>query len=367
MTDRDKVFHLITELDAGGAQSVLLSLLQHGSSRFTHRVACLYNGDKLMAQRIRALGVPVTDVRLTALWRADAFFRLALLLRRERPFILHGWMFHGNLLARLAGWAAGVPHVITHRHNTEIGGMRRERLKRLTRRLDERVIAICELARQNEIERTAVSPDKVMTIYNGIDLAPFQQAADTAVRREFGIPDDAPLLGVVGRLHPQKGHTHLLAAFPAIRQAHPAARLLVVGDGALLMPFMALVEAMGMADSVILTGTRADVPEILAALDLFVLPSLWEGLPIVLLEAMAAGLPVAATAVGGTPELVVDGETGLLVPPADPGALATAVNRLLDDPAAARRMGQAGQERVSRHFTVRRMADQIESLYLSLL
>ncbi|MFQ5433959.1 MAG: glycosyltransferase, partial [Anaerolineae bacterium] len=95
MTDKIKVFHLITELDAGGAQSVLLNLLQRGSPRFTHHVACLFNGDKLMAQRIRALGVPVADTRLTAPWRADAFLRLIRLLRRERPSILHGWMFHG--------------------------------------------------------------------------------------------------------------------------------------------------------------------------------------------------------------------------------------------------------------------------------
>ena len=365
------VLHLITELDTGGAQSALARLMARlDRRRFTPTVACLYNGDAIVARRIRALGVPVTDLGMTTRWRWDAFVRLYRLLRHGRPTILHTWMFHANLPGRVLGRLAGVPVIITSRRNENIGGAMRERFNRWTAHLDDRVVAVCELARQAEVERAGVVLDHVVTIYNGVDVARFPVAsmqATAQARRAIGMPVGVPLVGSLGRLHPQKGFSDLLTAFAQVRQRIPSVRLFVAGDGELRDDLEAQARSLGMAAVVTFAGVRADVSEVLAALDVFVLPSLWEGMPNAVLEAMASGLPVVATAVGGTPEVVVDGVTGLLVPPQDPGALAQAVEQFLRDPGLRRTMGRAGRRRVEQHFDIRETVRQVEDLYETLL
>jgi len=229
---------------------------------------------------------------------------------------------------------------------------------------------VCEMARQAEIERARVSPDKVVTIYNGVQTNEFAALAARAAargRRAFGIPAGAPLVGAVGRLHRQKGFTDLITALAQVREHLPAVRLLLVGDGELRGDLEAHAQALGLSEVVTFAGLRTDIPEILAELDLFALPSLWEGLPNVVLEAMAAGLPVVATAVGGTPEVVVDGVSGLLVPPHDPAALAEALVFLLRDPGMRRKIGQAGRKRVGQCFSVGQMVRKTEDLYETLL
>jgi glycosyltransferase involved in cell wall biosynthesis len=365
------VFHLITELSTGGAQTALLRLLTGlNCDRFSPAVACLYNGDKVVAQEIRQLGIPVIDLGMTAKWRWDAFWRLYHLLRRERPTILHTWMFHANLPGRVLGRLAGVPIIITSRRNENIGGPMRERLNRWTARLDDRVIAVCELARQAEIERARVAPEHVVTIYNGVDAEQFSATNEQAavrIRRTLSIPLDAPLLGAVGRLHPQKDFTTLLAAVAQVKEHVPTAQLLLVGDGELRDDLEAQAHLLDLSATVIFAGHRTDVPDILSTLDVFVLPSLWEGMPNVVLEAMATGLPVVATAVGGTTEVVVDGVTGLLVSPRNPDMLAQAIIRLLHDPDLRRKMGQAGQRRVEQYFSLKETIWQTELLYRTLL
>jgi glycosyltransferase involved in cell wall biosynthesis len=279
-------------------------------------------------------------------------------------------MFHANFLGRIVGRLASVPVVITSRRNVDIGGDLRELLNRWTSSLDDAVVAVCESARELEIERSRVVPDKVITIYNGVAVARFavsNRRAAAHVRETFGIPLEAPLLGSVCRLHLQKGYADLLTALTRVQARVPAVRLLLVGEGELRSQLEAQAQAMGLSEAVIFAGARTDVPEILAGLDVFVLPSLWEGMSNAVLEAMAAGLPVVATGVGGTPEVVVDGVTGLLVAAGDAGALARSLTRLLCDPELRRRMGQAGRERVAQRFTVGRMVEQTQRLYERLL
>ncbi len=371
MRDSLRILFLITELDTGGAQKALARLLASlNRSRFKPHVACLYHGDKTVAQEIRALGIPLTDLRMQAKWRADALWRLYRLLRRQQPAILHTWMFHANLPGRLLGRLAGVPIVITSRRNVNIGGPARERLLRWTSGLDDAVIAVCELARQAEIERAGAAPHHVATIYNGVDVTAFSRSdpeADARIRDTFDIPADAPLLGAIGRLHPQKDFGTLLAAVAQLRRQVPDAHLLLVGDGELREELVNHARSLGLGDCVTFAGHRTHIPEILAAIDVFTLTSLWEGLPNVILEAMAAGLPVVATRVGGVPEVVVAGETGLLVPPRDPDALSRAIVTLLRDPALRQTMGRAGQERVRHRFSVEQMVRRTESLYERLL
>jgi sugar transferase (PEP-CTERM/EpsH1 system associated) len=371
VTSAHKVLHLITELDTGGAQKALARLLPRlDRSRFDPSVACLYNGDGPVADEIRALGIRVTDLGMTAKWRWDALWRLYRLLRRERPALLHTWMFHANIPGRVVGRLAGVPIILTSRRNVNIGGGQRELLSRLTSGMDDLVIAVCELARQAEIERAGVSPEKVVTVYNGLDAAEFagvDQERAALVRQGLAIPRGTPVVAAVGRLHPQKDFPTLLRAMARVHEAVPGARLLVVGDGMLRGDLEAQARSLELSSSVVFTGQRADVPELLNAVDLFALSSLWEGLPNVVLEAMAAGLPVVGTRVGGVPEVVVDGVTGILVPPRDPEALASGIAQLLSDSELSQRMGDAGRARVVEQYSVERMVRETEVLYEGLL
>jgi glycosyltransferase involved in cell wall biosynthesis len=175
-----------------------------------------------------------------------------------------------------------------------------------------------------------------------------------------------PLVGVVGRLEPQKGHVHLLDAWPAVTREFPDARLLLVGDGALRGALGDQARARGIAGSVIFAGFRADVPRMLDAIDVFCLPSLYEGMPLTAIEASAMTRPVVATAVDGTPEVVLDGHTGRLVPPADPLALARALLDLLRDPDGARRLGQAGRAWALARFDLDRQVEATARVYRSL-
>jgi sugar transferase (PEP-CTERM/EpsH1 system associated) len=367
-SERVNVCYFITELDVGGAQTALLRLLAGlDRDRFLPTVVCLYNGDATIAQQIHALGIPVTDLGMAAKWRWDAFWRLYRLLRRDRPTILHTWMFHANIPGRVLGRLAGVPIVISSERT--IGQERRWRywLNRATAPLADRVICVAGGVADFAAQTIGISPDKLVVIHNGIPLGGFQPGDRIAARASLGISPSACVVGTVGRLHPVKGTSYLLQAFADLAPGHAEAILLLVGDGPQRAQLEGLARCLENPERVQFLGNRSDVPRLLQAMDVFVLASVWEGMPNVALEAMAVGLPVVATGVGGTPEAVVDGETGLLVPPRDPGGLARAITRLLRDPELRRKMGQAGRRWVEQHFSVERMVRQTERLYEELL
>jgi sugar transferase (PEP-CTERM/EpsH1 system associated) len=359
-----KTVHLITELDTGGAQKALARLLARlDRQRFNLAVACLYNGDKAVAQEIRAHGIPVTDLGMTAKWRWDAMWRLYRLLRRERPTILHTWLFHANLPGRILGWLAGVPIIICSERTMAMESKWRYRLNRWTVGLVDRVTAVSDNVRDFCISHIGLPAEKLIVIYNGIELPEKPLASRQEARAELDLPLDASVIGAVGRLDPVKGVNFLVQALSQVDGAH----LAVIGDGTERAALEALADSLGVADRVHWAGHRRDVPRLLPAFDLFIQPSVHEGLPNTVLEAMAAGLPVVATAVGGTPEVVLDGIIGLLVPPRDPQALAEAITRLLGVPDLRRKMGRAGRERVERHFSIEETVRQTEALYETLL
>ena len=358
--------HLITELNYGGAEQLLANTMQHvWSEQFRHIVVTLYDGDTPPADSIRRAGVPVVDLamkrngRLRGLWQ---FFRL---LRQERPEIIHNWLIHAALLGRVMGRLLGVPVIVSARHSVNFGNSLRRWLNCWTIRLDDRTIAICDHMHQVEMAQTGAATDKIVTIYNGIPKISFpsRESARASLLGALQLPPEARLVGTVGRLHAAKGHADMVMAIPQIVAQQPLAHFIWIGDGPERVALEAQVEQLEVAGHVHFLGDRNDVPELLAALALFVMPSRWEGLSIAIMEAMATGLPVVATAVGGTPELVVDGETGLLVPPQDADSLAQAIRQLLENPALARRMGEAGRQRVQNHFTIAEMVSQTEQLY----
>ncbi|MCB0063330.1 MAG: glycosyltransferase, partial [Caldilineaceae bacterium] len=241
-------------------------------------------------------------------------------------------------------------------------------LEKLTLPITDKLIAVTTLDIEKGLKDGIGTPENYVVIRSGIELDRFGHPSvpRTETRKAWGIPLDVPLIGTVTRLSPQKAPLDFVQAAAKIAEAHPQAWFMMVGDGPLRAEVEASVNASGIADRLVLTGLRRDVPELMAAFDIFALSSLWEGLPRVLPQAMATGLPIVATACDGSAEAVTDGENGYLVPPGAPDALAERVLHLLDNPALLEQFGVAGQERVA-EFSDQRMVEQIAALYRDLL
>ena len=226
------------------------------------------------------------------------------------------------------------------------------------------MVAVSEDLKQFVLDRTGIPADRVQVIYNGVDEAPEADPAGIAqYRRDLGLSDDELVVGVVGNLYPVKGQTYLLDAVPQVLQTCPKTTFLLIGRGELEVPLKTKVKTLGIEEKVRFLGLRHDVPKLLAIMDVFAMPSLSEGLSIALLEAMAAGKPVVVTHVGGNPELVVHNETGLLVPPKDAAALASALRTCLEDKELATRFGRNGRKRLEQSFGLSPMVNHYQQLY----
>lgn len=364
------VLLFITELNVGGAERIVEQLASGlARDRYNVKVVCLYDPHAIGAE-IQAAGVPVIDLDMRGKMDLRAPYRLFRLLQEGNVQVLHAHLFHANLLAATIGRLARVPVIIATRHSVEIGGGHREWVNRLVRPLCDAVVAVSREVCEAEARCSSIDLDKLVMISSGVKGQIFEEVDQASMERLqslWKIQPESCLVGTVGRFVEPKGYTYLLDALAKIQTQISDTKALLVGDGVLRQPMEDKARELGLSDTVVFTGTRRDVPGILALLDVFVMSSLWEGLPIALLEAMAAGLPVVATSVGGTPEVVVDGVTGLLVPPRDPDALAEAILTLLRDPGLRQRMGQAGRERVREQFSVEKMVKEIEGLYQRLL
>ena len=230
-------------------------------------------------------------------------------------------------------------------------------------------ISNSEAGRQTTIKREGISPEKIVTIYNGIDLTKFDKPEldKDSLRTTYGLAPSTQVVGVVANLRSMKGHADVIAALPAIVEQIPDVAFMFVGRDNMNGEIQRLAQESGLSEYIIFTGFNSEVRPFYQLFDLFLLPSTWEGCPVSILEAMAMKKPVVATAVGGIPELVVDGQTGLLIPPHNPVAIAEAIVSLLKNPDGACKMGQAGRIRVEKHFTLLKMVGEIEAIYEELL
>jgi glycosyltransferase involved in cell wall biosynthesis len=361
-----RILQVIDGLNIGGAEVLLVDLVR-SLREAGHAVQVAYSTPGPMAARLTEMGVPLT--RLPRLARVDLFllFRLMRLMRREKPDIVHTHLFKSDLHGRLAARWTGVPVVISTAHNNDAWAKRAPLgwLYGRTARLADRIIAVSEEVREYQSKYTFVPSDKIVTIDNGVDLRRFdgQEAAGHAVRAEFGIASDTPLVGIIGRLTEQKDHATFLRAAGHIRAALPKTRFLVVGDGPLRENLIEQARSFGLDGAVIFAGLRNDIPAVMAALDVLVFSSRWEGLPVTLLEGMAAARPVVSTAVGGVPGVVGDGESALLVPPGMASVLADAIVRVLRDPALAHKLSVAARKRVREKYSLDSMLKRTLALY----
>lgn len=319
--------------------------------------------ENLEAAGVRFIGL---DRSATAqVWKWGPLLRL---LRRERIDVVHAHMFGSNVWATVLGRIARVPVIVAHEHTWSFEG--RPVRKLLDRELIGRgcsvFLAVSREDRRRMIEIEGVDPGKVRYLPNGADVPP-ASGSPAAVREELGVAPDAPLIGSVGHLRPQKAFPVLVEAAALLRERVPEVIVVIAGEGPERERLEALIAARRLQSTVRLLGRRLDVPDLLAALDVAVCSSDFEGSPVSIMEYMEAGLPVVSTAVGGVPDMVTDGVHGRLVAPGDPPALATAIAELLLDRPTARRLGTAGRERRRAEFTLSVMVSRLGHLYLELL
>lgn len=360
---RTRVLFLINDLSRAGAETQLVELTLALDRRTYDPSILLLKSRNDFGDRLAAAGVTVIPLRRRGFWDVHVLWRLYREIRRSRPQLFHSYLYLSNLLGSLAARAAGVPGVIASQRSSYEATLTPlvRRVARLSHRLADRVIANSRAAFDEE--RAAGAPaERLVHVPNGVPFA----SGPRPDRATLGLPE-GPLVLCLGQLEDVKGHRHLLEAWVAVRRSRPEARLVLVGDGPRRSRLEAQARRLGLADSLAFLGFRAPSDPYVAACDVLVQPSLTEGMPNAVLEAMARGRPVVASGVGGLLELVKDGETGLLVPPGEPEPLAAALLRLLGDLAFRASLGEAGRRRVEAHFSVEAMTRATEAVYRELL
>lgn len=360
-----RIAFCITELDPGGAERALVELVTRlDRQQFDPIVFCL--GPKApLVDVLESAGIPVVCFGVKRKWDVTVLWHLVRSLRQHRPTILQTWLFHANLIGRVAGRLANVPVIVSGIRVAEKRARWRLWIDRLTERWVQAHVCVSQAVADFSIEQGGLNAEIVHIIPNGVNVARFA-SADPADLTGEGIPLAAPTVLFVGRLDPQKDPLLLLEAFPQIQSRIPDVHLIFVGSGVLESELSSRIQERNLQSCVHVLGWRADIPDLLQAVDLLVLPSRWEGLPNVVLEAFASGTPVVATRAEGISELLTDGETGRIVTSRNPDELASRVIELLHDPHLRSVMGQRAQALVSKEFTWDANCEAYAALYQKL-
>ncbi len=361
--ERARVLYVINDLARAGAETQLVELVRKlDRAAFEPRIVMVKSRNDF-AEDLAAAEVPVEALGRRGWWDVGVVERLAEEVRRFRPHIVHSWLFLANVVSALAARRGREGHlVMSQRCSYEAtAGLLWRRVARWSHRRADCVIVNSRAALAEEA--AAGHPRaRLVCIANGV--GPVEASAPN--RSDLGLPA-GPLVVCVGQLERIKGHHVLVEAWPAITAGVPGAQLVLVGSGPERGALEVLVRRRGVSGSVTFAGFRAKAASLIAAADVFVQPSLTEGMPNAVLEAMSASRPVVASSVGGIPELIADGESGILVPPADPHALAAAVARLLTDRTLAVRLATTARHRARHHFSLDRVVSETEALYRALL
>lgn len=383
-----KIVHIITRLDRGGsAENTMLTVLGLDRTRFEPvvvtgpagscdaqggRAATAENIRRLEKESIRCHVVPCLVRPLSPRRDLMAWWQLFRILKRERPDLVHTHTSKAGVLGRLAAWLAGVPAIVHTPHGHVFYGHfgpARSRLflgiEQVLARITGWLIGLTEAERQDHLVRGVGRAERFAVIPSGIDLDRFRQARVNGKRIPgwFGCPADAVIVGSIGWLTDIKGHRFLVDAVAQLKAEYPALHVVIVGSGDQREALMRQADRAGVRESVHLIGHREDIEACLAGFDCFALPSLNEGMGRALIEAMAAGLPVMASRVGGIPSVIQDGENGLLVPPGDSRALADALRRLMDDPPWRHDLGDRAARTIGPDYDRAGMVRALEAVY----
>lgn len=361
-----RVAFCITDLDVGGAERMFVELITRlDRRRWEPRVYCL-SGTGALVDRLQASAIPVMCFGAKSFRDWGIISRLASELKVFRPALLQSFLFHANIVGRLAARAASVPRVVCGIRVAERRGRSRLWLDRLTQGFVDHNVCVSHAVAEFSIRKSGLNPSKVSMIPNAVEFDRFASATP-ADRVGLGFTRAAPLVLFVGRLDPQKAPFVLLEAFSRLLGRHSDWQLLFVGEGPLRASMADWITHRSLEQSIRIAGFRSDIPEILKAADVLVLPSLWEGMPNIVLESMAAGLPVVVSRVEGTEELIRSGETGLLTTPGSVEELEQQVEKVLLDREFSTSIAKTAQQAVFKGFTLEAMVHSYEQLYRRLL
>ena len=364
--DRRGVVFVTTTLGHYGADAQVVALAQAFVSRgWRVGVVSLVDPER-PTDELTSAGIGVASLGMRrGVPDPRSIWRLRRILREWRPMVVHAHMIHASLLTRVARLLAPMPVLISTGHNEDEEGAWRYVAARITHRAADVITYVSEGAARQAARRGAAPSDRIQVVPNGIDVSPYAHAPAVRqrTRAALGIEDRFTWMAI-GRLAIQKDYPTLLAAFGLVLRDHPEGKLLIAGDGPLDKELEAAIRDLGLLNDVSLLGLRTDVRDLLQASDAYVMSSAWEGLPIALLEAAASTLPIVATAVGGNAEVVLDGVSGLIVPPRDPAALASAMVAIMSfDEARRAELGTAGRSHVERRYGLDEVVETWITIY----
>jgi glycosyltransferase involved in cell wall biosynthesis len=370
-----RILNVVPTLMCGGTENQFMTLArQLDRSRFDLEFACLRRWGGFIKE-IHERGIPLSEYPVPSFRNVRTFAlqaRLARHITRRQIDIVHAYNFYGNVFAVPPARLAAPVVIASIRDRGPYLTPMQKRVQRYACQFADCVLVNADAVRDWLVD-DGYDAAKIVVIRNGVDLSRFEAPPDRGqLRHELGLPPETPLVAVVSRLTRFKGLEQFLDAVAILAPQFPSARFLMVGETApmetaYLTTLRAHAQRLGIGNRVIFTGIRSDVPALLASVDVAVMPSLNEALSNVLLESMAAGAPLVATRVGGTPEALIDGESGLLVPPGDPAALAAGVATLLRNTELGTRFGHAARHRIATEFSVGKMVQATEQLYVDLL
>lgn len=360
------VVHVIGSLQTGGAEKMVVNFLQAADkTRFRHTVVCLSHAGE-MAPEVEAGGIAVKvhPVRFRRFWRD--LNALARWFRQENVAVIHSHMYYATVWSRLAGLRAGVPVLVTTEHGKELwkNSFHNALGSWLSKRTHKHICVSHDVLDLRTRHQGLLS-DRSLVIPNGVPIPDEGDVGEmrARIRREFGLGDDQPVFGTVGRVVEAKDYPTLMKALAIVRESIPDIHWLQVGDGPDRPALEERARELGLASAVTFAGRRTDITDILLALDLWVMSSVREGLPVSLLEAMAARCPIVATNVGGIPDAVTHGESAWLVPAGNPAAMAAGILEVMGNPELAGRLVAAAHARVVRDYSIQAVAGRILAIY----
>jgi glycosyltransferase involved in cell wall biosynthesis len=371
-----KILHIMKMKGVSGSENHLLTLLpQLDKTRFVVHLCILAESRHLpllqeYQKKLEQGGVTVSILVTRRYFNFWLLWTLVRYIRKEGFQIVHTHLIHADFYGTLAAKLAGVPIIISSRHNDD--RFRRYKLlvwlNRFLAHWHTKIVVISDWIGQFLQKIEGIPPEKIVRIHYGLEPDEILGEVDKQyVRHQFQIPDQSPLIGTIGRLTAQKGQVYLLQAVNQVKPHFPELRVLIIGEGELRSELEKQAREFGLASNVLFPGYRNDAIKLLSGFDFFVFPSLWEGLGLVLLEAMALRKAIIASKVSAIPESVIDGKTGILVPPKNAGWLAEAMLTLLKDKQLARTMGESGYKYLQENFSVQKMVHATERLYTNLI
>lgn len=364
------ILHVISKLPVGGVENQLFTILRKYDQKRLRPLVCSLSDKGEMGKEIEESGIeviPLNKLRHRFDWTIVK--DIYTLIRTRDIKIVRTHQYHANLYGRLAAWLAKVPCIVASVHNvyTIDRKIHRRIINKFLARCSDKVVAVSETVKKDILTYDGLSEDKVRVIYNGIDTDRFLNINGSLIRSKLGISLEAPVVGTVGRLALQKGQKYLIDAVSTLREKFPQIALLFVGDGPLRNELENHVKALGIEMNVIFLGIRRDIPQILSAIDIFVLPSLWEGLPSALIEAMASGKPIIASDIPPIREIVNSEKVGILVPPKNSNAIADSIELLLHNKNLAENISNTAKEKAFSIFNIEITAQHYTDLFKNVL